>query len=308
MPDRTAAVRRTAALLVVMTGLCALPLAAQVEIDRRRPAPPKGEVHVDNDFGSVTVRGWEKPEVVVRGVVAAGAEGFDFDGDKEGVSISVSVPESWFQAAGEDPAFRTTLEVFVPAGSRLAVGTVNATVTVEGVGGEIDIETVNGAVKIVGARAAVEVETMTGAIDVQAQGSPAELTSISGAVTIDGASGEVGIETVSGRVVASGVGLAAVDIRTTTGSVELRGALAPRGKVDIETFSSPVRLKLPKAAKAVFDLRTFGGKIQSQFCSGTPVTRERFEPFRELRCSTGPEDFEIHVRTHDADIVVEALQ
>ena len=152
----------------------------------------------------------------------------------------------------------------------------------------------------------VEVETMTGAIDVQALGVAMDLTSISGAITVEGARGEVEIETVSGRVSAAGETVSSLRIETTTGPVEFRGSLAANGGIEIETFSSPVRLKLPKNARAVFDLQTFGGKIQSQFCSGTPVTRERFEPFRQLHCSTGPEEYEIRIRTHDADIVLEA--
>ena len=87
------------------------------------------------------------------------------------------------------------------------------------------------------------------------------------------------------------------------------GALARHGGVEIETFSSPVRLVLPKTVRTVFDLQTFAGKITSDFCAGTPVTRERFAPFRQLRCSTGAlaeDEFEIHVRTHDADITIAA--
>lgn len=294
------------AFVFCMWGVAIAPLAAQVEIDRRRPASPKGEVGIDNDFGEIVVKGWDRNEVLVQGTVAAGAEGFEFDSDKEGVSISVSVPDAWFQATGEEPAFRTTLTVFVPAASRLAVESVNATIAIEGVGGELDVESVNGSVRIAGARGRVEVETMTGAIDVAASGAPMEIRSISGAVTVAGATGEVRIETVSGKVVASGKGVSAVDISTTTGPVEFEGSTARSGELHVETFSSPVKLRLPKGTRAVFDLQTFGAKIESQFCSGTPVTRKRFEPFRELRCSTGPEEFEIHVRTHDADIVVEA--
>ena len=301
-------IRTTTLTLAATLAVAALPspAEAQVEIDRRRPAPARGEVHIDNDFGSVVVHGWDKAEVLVQGTVAAGAEGFDFDGDKEGISISVSVPDAWFQAPGEDPAFRTTLDVFVPSGSSLSIGTVNATVAVDAVAGEIEVQTVNGAVRLAGVRSAVEVETMTGTIDVQATGVPMDLTSISGAVTVEGARGEVEIETVSGKVVAAGESVSSVRIQTTTGPVEFRGSLAQQGQIEIETFSSPVRVKLPKAARSVFDIQTFGGKIQSQFCSGTPVTRNRFEPFQELHCSTGPEEFEIRIRTHDADIVLEA--
>jgi hypothetical protein len=84
------------------------------------------------------------------------------------------------------------------------------------------------------------------------------------------------------------------------------GPLAARGELDIETFSSPVRLLLPAATRAAFDLQTFAGEIRSQFCAGTPLSRRGFEPFRQLRCSTGGEALEITVRTHDADITIEA--
>ncbi|HEX9799961.1 MAG TPA: DUF4097 family beta strand repeat-containing protein [Thermoanaerobaculia bacterium] len=280
--------------------------AAQVEIERRRPAPARGEVHLRNDFGAVAVRGWERAEILVRGQLAAGAEGLDLDGDKEGVSVSVSVPDAWFHAAGEDAAFRSTLEITVPVGCRVSVRTVNATVDVEGVRGRLEIETVNGRVRVAGPASEIDVETMTGSVEVQAAGAPVEITSISGAIQVAGALGEAAVETVSGTVDIAGDRIARLQVKSTTGKVTFRGALAPRGEIEIETFSSPVRLTLPRTTRAAFELQSFAGKIASDFCAGTPLTRERFEPYRQLRCSTGPDDFEIRVRTHDSDITVAA--
>jgi len=282
------------------------PVGAQVQIDRRRPAPAKGEVSIDNSFGTVTVHGWEQHEVLVQGTLAAGAEDFSFDSDKEGTSISVDVPEEWLQASGEDPAFRSALAVFVPAGSRVEVRSVNAAVEVEAVTGRVEVTTVNGGVRVAGPASAVEVETMTGAIEVHALAAPMDIHSISGSVLIEGATGEVRVETVSGTVHVNGSGLTSLEVQTTTGEVEFRGALARRGSLEIETFSSPVKLVLPRTTPAVFDLKTFSGNIKSEFCAGTPVLRKHFEPFRELHCSTGPDDFEIRITTHDADITLAA--
>lgn len=298
----------TRGLILVALAILTLhePVFAQVQIDRRRPAPLKGEVSIENSFGSVTVHGWEKREVVVQGTLAAGAEDFSFEGDKEGISISVSVPEQWMLATGEDPAFRTTFQVFVPAGSNVFVRTLNAAVEVEAVTGRIEVTTVNGGVRISGPASAVEVETMTGPIEVRTLAAPMDIHSISGSVLVEGATGEVRIETVSGTVHVNGSGLSSLEVETTTGEVEFRGALARSGALEIETFSSPVKLVLPRATPAVFDLRTFSGSIKSDFCAGTPVIRKHFEPFRELHCSTGPDDFEIRVTTHDADITLAA--
>jgi DUF4097 and DUF4098 domain-containing protein YvlB len=279
----------------------------QVEIDRRRAAPAKGEVWIENPFGTVTVRGWERAEVQVRGVLAAGADELDFDGDKEGVQVSVGVPDAWFHATGEDAAFRSTLEVFVPAGAQVEIRTVNAGVDVQAVTGPVSVSTVNGAVRIAAGRDPIEVETMTGTVEVRAQGAPVEIESISGAVTVLGAAGEVAVESVSGKLDVGGTSLERMQLKTTTGPVVFRGSVAARdGRVEIETFSGPVSVVLPKATRATFELGTFGGEIQSDFCAGTPVTRERFEPFRKLHCSTGEGGSEIQVTTHDADIVLAA--
>jgi hypothetical protein len=279
--------------------------AAQTEIQRRRAAPAKGTVSIENDFGTLTVRGWERNEVLVQGTLAAGAEGLSLEGEKGETSISVEVPEEWFHAAGEAPAFRSTLTVSVPAGSRLEIQTVNSSVFVEAVAGSIEVRTVNGAVRIDAPATAIEVETMTGTVSVRAPAAEANVHSISGDVLLEGATGRVRVETMSGRVtVVRGAGISELEVETIAGAVEVQGTLARQGKVSIETFSSPVRLILPAALEATFDLQTFSGQIRSQFCAGTPLTNQRFEPFRQLRCSTGGEELEITVRTHDADITI----
>ena len=295
---------------LLLAGVLAMALGApavgQVEIERRRPVPARGRISIDNAFGAVTVRGWDRPEVLVRGLLAAGAEELSLEGDREGTWISVSVPEAWSHAAVEDAAFRTTLEIFAPAGAPLEIETVNAAVTVDAFSGQVEVSTVNGAVRVQGPAAGVEIETMTGPIDVRTVSAPMDLRTISGRVVVAGAKGEVAVETVSGAVELQGSGLTAVKISTTTGPVTVRAAVANQGEMAIETFSAPVKLILPKAARVVFDLQTFGGKIESGFCTGTPVTREPFRPFQRLRCATGSEAFQIEVQTHDANIAVVA--
>jgi len=295
-------------VLVVLALVTLLPPAAraQVEIERRRPAPARGTLSVENDFGAIVVRATDRAEVVVRGTLAAGAEDLDFDVDKEGASVSVSVPEAWFHAPGEDAAFRSRLEIEAPAAWSVEAESVNATIAISGFKGSISVESVNGSVKVEGPAGEIEIETMTGAIEALARAAPMDLRTISGAIVARGATGEVRIETASGIVDLSGSGLSRVEIDATTGKVSIEGSLAARGGVDVETFSSPVTLTLPRNARAHFDLQTFAGEIRSDFCAGTPVVRERFEPFRQLRCATGPDDFEIEVRTHSGDIAIAA--
>jgi hypothetical protein len=295
-------------LLLSLAALAALaaPLAGQVEIERRKPVPKRGVLSVDSDFGTITVRAWDRPEVLLRGVVAAGVEDADLDVDEEGASVSVSVPEAWLHASGEDTAFRSTLEIQAPLGWAVDVETLNAAVRIEGFAGPVEATSVNSAVTVVGATARIDVETMTGAVTVEARGAPMGLRTISGGVVARGASDEVGVETVSDNIEISGAALRRLQVETFTGTVEIRGSLAPDGTIEVETFSSSARLVLPKSVRTRFDLESFSGEIESVFCAGTPLVHEPFEPFRKLRCSTGSDDSEIQVKTHSGGIVVAA--
>jgi hypothetical protein len=297
--------RHTLSTALLLAAL-ATAATAQTEVERRRPASARGAVSIENAFGTLTVRGWERNEVLVQGQLAAGAEELSFEAEKDETWVSVEVPDEWFHASGEAAAFRSTLTVFVPAASRLSLQSVNAAVMVEGVSGRVEVTTVNGNVRVEAAASAVEVETMTGAVEVRTSAAETSLRTISGGVLVEGARGRLEIETVSGKVTVRSAELAGLEVNSTTGEVELHGPLARRGEVQIETFSSPVRLFLPPAMRASFDLQTFAGEIRSQFCAGTPLTRRGFEPFRQLRCSTGGGELEISVRTHDADITVNA--
>lgn len=296
--------RRTLPLLL-LAGMAA-PVAGQVEIERHKPAPKRGQLSVDSDFGSITVRAWERQEVVVRGLLAAGAEDVDLEVDEDGAWVSVDVPEAWLHATGEDTAFRSTLEIQAPAGWTVAVQTLNAAVRIEGFVGAVEATSVNSPVTVLGSAAAIEVETMTGTITVEARGAPLSLRTISGAVFARGAGGEIGVETVSGNVEVTGSGIRKLQVETFTGTVEIHGSLAPDGTIEVETFSSAARIVLPKSVRTRFDLESFEGDIRSDFCAGTPLVRERYEPFRKLHCSTGSDESRVEVKTHSGAVVVAA--
>lgn len=291
-----------AIVLILFTLSLPVAAAAQVQIEKRRPAKPNGEVSIENSFGAVTVKAWDQNEVLVRGELAAGAEELDFSGDSDGTYIDVEVPDAWFYASDDDSDYRTTLEVFVPSGSHLDIETVNATVDVAGVKGEIEVETVNGSIRLEGATAAVDVETMTGQIEVWSAGAPMSVDSISGAVTLHGARNEVHVESVSGPVTVQGSEVRSLGVESISGDVSFEGSLASgKGRVEIETFSGVVTLVLPAKVQARFELSTFSGQIHSALGPQTP-SGDRFTPYKKLRFSTGLREYDVSVDTHNADI------
>ena len=142
---------------------------------------------------------------------------------------------------------------------------------------------------------------MTGDIVVRAVSAEMSVESISGNITLEGAVREVDADSVSGLIEVSGRSLASLEIETVTGDVQFRGSLATEGELDIETFSGDVRLVLPTAVKAEFEIETFSGEITSELGPKVPVSR-RFEPYRILNFSTGFDQYEVEVTTHEGHV------
>jgi hypothetical protein len=288
-------------LLVAAAGLT--PAAAQVQVDRSRPAAKAGTVSISNPFGSVKVIAWEKAEVAVTGRLAAGAEGLDFDGDKERVDVSVSVPESWFYGSGQDLDYRSDLEVRVPTASSVEVESVNAAIAISGVSGPVEASTVGGDVAVSGAPREVRVNGMTGAVTLDAASAEVQVDTVNGPVTIRGATRAVSVRTISGRVEVVGSALSQVEVDSTAGDVRLEIGFAKQGEVRVETFSGSVELVLPATVAARFELQTFSGQITSDI-GPKPRVQERRNPFQELRFATGSEEFETGVKTYSGNIVL----
>ncbi len=301
--DLQLTIRRGLPILVLLA--MAVPAAAQVQIEKSRPAPAAGRVGIENSFGTVKVIGWDKNEVTVTGRLAPGAEQLDLSGDKESVWIDVDTPESWLYDSDDDTEYRTQLEIRVPLKSTLDVETLNASVTIENVSGEIDVTTVNGSITISGSPATVEVETMTGAVTVGAQSAEMAVSTVSGKVTLKGATRRVGVETVSGAVEVQGHSLDEAEIETTAGDVRFEGTLGREGSFSIETFSGNVELVLALETAARFHLVTFNGQILND--RGPKPRRDgRFNPYQEARFTTGLNDYEVSVNTYSGNIKLRA--
>lgn len=288
---------------MVPIALCALSLAttsAQVQVERRQPVPSSGELHVDNAFGKLTIRGWEHDEVLVRGTLAAGADDLDLEVEDEGVDLHVHVPESWFYAKKDDSEYRTTLEIFVPAGYGISVETTNADIAIEGLAGGWEIESVNGSIVARGNPRVVDVETVTGDIEIHAEAAEMDVETISGNVTLSGVVGEADVTSASGAVRIEAGAASSIEVQTTTGPVTLRATPERECEIEIETFSGDVALHFPSDVRAKFDLRSFSGKIVSD--RGPAPVRDNFQPYQRLRFNTGLDGCEVRVQSHDSQI------
>ena len=182
-----------------------LTTADQLDLD----AQPNGAVHVTR---------WDRPDVLVRAVVAAYARD---DAEARAVLAGVRIqvdggrvraeppPGGWGQ--GERYA-TVSFDVFAPRDTDLAVKTMNGAVRVDGVQGDIRVQALNGAVTLAGVGGDVQVRAVNGAVSAALgptwDGRGLDVQTTNGAIVLAlpaGFSGDLSAQTQVGRIGLSGL-------------------------------------------------------------------------------------------------------
>jgi DUF4097 and DUF4098 domain-containing protein YvlB len=243
---------------------------AQTTMDQRRPAASDGLVEIENSAGSIRVIGWNRAEVAVSGTLGRRASGLGFSGDPHRTRIEV-------QAEGNPHAVHADLEVHVPAGSRLEIGSFAASITITDVTGAVKAETVNGSISMTGGSKEVNLQTVNGSVEVTSPANRVHAESVNGAVTVRDASGEVDASTVNGRLV-------------------VVGGIFQRARLDAETVSGSVEVVLPAGVSADFSVSTFSGDIENELGPAAHKS-SRYTSEKSLSFSTGAGGAKVSVQT-----------
>ena len=265
------------------------PAAAQQKVEARRSASADALVEIENPAGSIRVIGWERGEVMVTGDLGAGASGLDFTGSGSRIRVGVDTERN-------PHGVISSLEVHVPAKSRLQIESFAGSITVEGVNGTVSAETVNGSITVSGQAREISAESVNGAVQVSGASTHTKAESVNGSVVVRGASGDLDASTVNGRLEVSGGAFVRAHLETVSGSLAFEGALASGASLEAETVSGSVTIALPANVAADFSISTFSGSVDNAF--GPPATRvSEHTPEKELEFSTGGGGASVSVHT-----------
>ena len=238
---------------LTLLALAAVPLAAQAPV-RRMAVAPNASIRILNLAGSVRVSGWDQDSISVAGTPPSGGGMLLMGGSERGVKVIVEA-----NAATDLPG--TNLEIRVPRGANLWVKSATATVTIEGVTGQVEASTVTGAISVRGSPGVLVAESMEGDLDIAAPARITRLKTAGGAITVRDAANEITATSVSGvirllnaRDVSSG------RLESVSGSVLFNGAVAPGGSLDLQTHDASIEILLPPRQNALVEVSAYGGK------------------------------------------------
>ena len=286
----------TRAAFILMLTLAAPAGLAAGTVDERRPAEPNGVVEIENIAGSITVVGWDQPEVRVQGSLAAGAKlHFESAGGRTEVEVEL---EDNHRGGGE-----SDLEVHVPKGSRVEIEGVNASIDVSGVSGSVEAETVNGSITQMGSPKAVDLGSVNGSIHVNGPSGQISVEVVNGELTIENASGELEASTVNGRLIVTGGPFSSAALESVAGAVTFQADLTETGRLDVETVSGAAEVFVAAGANVAVSVSTFSGTIENELGIGT-IKTEKLVPAKELSFSTGSGGARITVETLSGSVAI----
>lgn len=282
----------TTALLYASAGL-----AASRSVDMRKPADPEGQVEIDAVAGSVSVIGWDRPEIEVTGTIGDRVERVDLSTANDHATVRVVLPAAsvWSGDTSAD------LVVHIPRKSVLTSSVVSADLTTHDLSGEQRLRTVSGKIDAAVARDA-HLGTISGNLRVTALSGAGsvELESISGAITMDGPVEEIRSQTVSGNTVLKLSAIKSARLKTISGQVTFSGSLAAGGRIEAGSVSGDLRIGFSATRGADYDIDTHTGTIVN--CFGPAPQTPTYGPGSQLVFRDGDGAGRVHLNSMSGNI------
>ena len=288
-------------LLLMAIALAAGGVWAGESVDVTKSASATPTVEIENLAGSVKIHGWDREEIKVTGVLGDDTDGLDFSGSNDNFDIEVEIPDSYGRRHRD---LDSDLEIWLPAGSSLAIETVSASIRVSGVNGRLELESVSGEVTVDGAPTSADVETVSGSIELSGSETLAIAESVSGKIELSGVAGRVEAATVSGSIRVEASDIEQGEFEAVSGSVRFTGALSPGARLSAESHSGSVILNLPADTSARFQVETFSGGINNGFGGGEAERTSRYAPGKRLDFTIGSGDAQVRVESFSGSVTL----
>jgi DUF4097 and DUF4098 domain-containing protein YvlB len=284
--------------LGALVALAALPVTAE-EVDRTMDAAADGHVSIANTSGSVTVNGWSRDQVEVKGELGRNVEELIFESSGDGVRIHVKVPKNSGRGIASD------LFIQVPQGSSLDVATVSADIDVTKVRGDQKLETVSGDIDTEAYAADISANVVSGDIEIRGEGSDTEIRvgTVSGDLELSGISGVVEGGTVTGDFAIDDGSFDRAALHTVNGELIFRSELRDGGTLEAEAVNGEIILQFDGEISGRFEFDTLNGDIDNCF-GPEPKRTSKYTPGWTLRFQEGDGDARITASTVNGDISI----
>ncbi len=246
---------------VAMLATASVLIAAGAQQEKTFQTTKNPRISLTNFIGSVSVKGWNKPEVHAVYVVTftpgveVDTEGIPNKGRAQKLHFETHLLNS--KARDGNEAVDYVLEV--PRSSSLEIRNPQGSVRVEGLKGDTWIESVGGSIS---------------AVDITG---PLTLRSLGGALEMIRPAGYIEASTVTGDMHFISPLSSRIRANTTSGQIYYEGNLAPAGEYVLSSYSGDINIDCPRSSSFELNARSVHGKLDNELRL-TPKQHEAFSP------------------------------
>ena len=271
-----------AILLAVTLGVALPPGDTIVELRRG------DRVVVDNLSGDISVQGWDRDVMEVRG---------------EDRAVTLAVRRSGNEVRivrGDVRGRRRSVDAIirVPSWVDLRIAGPSLDLSVRGVDGTVEIGNVSGDIRIVDTDGPVDVRSIDGEIIVEDARAGVRASAQSDDVTLRRVRGVVDVHSGSGDILLRDIESESVRAETQDGDIEFSGDILDGGTYGFYVHDGDAVIAVPSSMSARVSVSTFDGEFESEF----PVRVERFTSGREFEFVLGDGSARLQIDVFDGEI------
>jgi DUF4097 and DUF4098 domain-containing protein YvlB len=185
--------------------------------------------------------------------------------------------------------YKVRVEVSVPEGTHLRIGTASANVDASGRLGSAKVQSASGNVTLGDVTGRVDVQAASGDLDVASVGGELSFTSASGDVRAGAVAGLVAVRTASGDVA---IQSATTDVRCTTVSGDIELGSVTAGDTNLKSVSGDIGVAVASGTRVMFDVSSMSGRTVSELAEALPPT----DPNPTLTLHAGSVSGDIRIR------------
>jgi len=257
-------------LFVLVFFLFSFTAIAGEKIDKTLEVSGSGEIEIHNIRGKITLKGWNKNQVSVKGELDDLTKKFIFTTENDKTLIKVVLSETNVHSRSGDGS---NLKIFIPFNFAVQFGGVSTNLDFSGINNGVDISSVSGNVKLKKINGRVYVNSVSGNL---------ELNTVAGNIEISTVSGDVKAKVSAKKLLVSGVSsdimvetdlIDVAKISTVSGDAKLYGRLADEGEIRLSSVSgdSFYYIKGELNSRVILDTGP-GGNVVNQYSEDKPTS------------------------------------
>jgi DUF4097 and DUF4098 domain-containing protein YvlB len=226
----------------------------------------KGSLSINIPRGLVTINGWDKPEVMVKGELDDMSNRLIFETkkDKTFIKLDTQGQQTWGDYS--------VINIYMPKQLKLRFKGIDTTFTVTDAMTDIEGKSINGNLMVNKSQGKIKLSVVSGDVKVSESSGFIRVESVSGAVDFSGSFQQAYLKSVSGEIIANISGTDKLIIKNVSGDTQITGQVKDKAVLTLSSVSGNILYKADGALNAECTVVSqFGGDIDNQLTDDKPI-------------------------------------